>query len=66
MSEKELTITINKNGPYVVTNVHVLQNSKGEALATKDVISLCRCGQSKSKPFCDGSHRTTGFVDEKN
>jgi CDGSH-type Zn-finger protein len=27
----------------------------------KDTIALCRCGQSKNRPFCDGTHRTCGF-----
>ena len=32
-------------------------------LAGRTVISLCRCGQSQNKPFCDGSHKRTGFSD---
>ena len=27
----------------------------------KEVIALCRCGASKNKPFCDGSHKAAGF-----
>ena len=64
MSDKP-SITIKKNGPYLISNITVLTNSKGEALETKEMMALCRCGQSKTKPFCDGSHRE-GFVDEKN
>jgi len=59
-------IMIKQNGPYVVTGVVQLTNSKGEHLVTKDGMSLCRCGNSKNKPFCDGSHRTCEFKDEKN
>lgn len=33
-------------------------------LAGRKVISLCRCGQSANKPFCDGSHKRTGFQDQ--
>ena len=28
----------------------------------KELIALCRCGQSKNRPFCDSSHKTCGFV----
>ncbi len=66
MADTTPTITIKKNGPYLISGVYELTNSKGEHIATKDNMSLCRCGQSKTKPFCDGTHRTCGFEDEKN
>jgi CDGSH-type Zn-finger protein len=44
--------------PKVVEN---LQNSKGESLSTVRGIALCRCGASKNKPFCDGTHSTINF-----
>ena len=55
------------NGPYYLINdmqpkvVYNLQNFKGEPLATTVGIVLCRCGASKNKPFCDGTHNTIGF-----
>jgi CDGSH iron-sulfur domain-containing protein 3 len=60
------TILVKHNGSLKVTHLTVLVNSKGERLETKEVISLCRCGASKNKPYCDGSHREIGFTDEKN
>jgi len=36
---------------------------KGFGLAGRTVISLCRCGHSANKPFCDGSHARMGFSD---
>ena len=50
-----------ENGPYRVRNLDKLTNSKGEELATKPVIALCRCGRSANKPFCDGTHAKNGF-----
>jgi CDGSH-type Zn-finger protein/uncharacterized Fe-S cluster protein YjdI len=58
------------NGPYYLLNdmkakiVENLQNSKGESLSTVSGIALCRCGASKNKPFCDGTHGTIGFSSE--
>jgi CDGSH-type Zn-finger protein len=54
------------NGPYLVKNLETLTNSKGDALPTKDVIALCRCGSSTAKPFCDGSHWAAEFSDPAN
>jgi CDGSH-type Zn-finger protein len=49
------------NGPYLVRNLEALTNSKGEALETKEVLALCRCGCSTTKPFCSGMHKEVGF-----
>ena len=59
-------IAMIKNGPYKVESLHKFTNSRGEAIAVKPVITLCRCGASQNKPFCDGSHARIGFTDEKN
>ena len=53
-----------ENGPYIVRNLNKLSNSKGDGIVTKAVIALCRCGDSKNKPFCDGTHKTKGFSSE--
>ena len=60
------TIEIAKDGPLIIKGVKELKKSNGENIEVKDVIHLCRCGSSGNKPFCDGTHRKTGFRDEKN
>ncbi|MCS7067059.1 MAG: CDGSH iron-sulfur domain-containing protein [Meiothermus sp.] len=40
----------------------VLRQGEQEVLIEKPKVSLCRCGHSANKPFCDGSHKTAGFV----
>ena len=58
------------NGPYYFINemepkvVENLQNSKGESLSVIRGVSLCRCGASNNKPFCDGTHSKIGFSSE--
>lgn len=59
-----VTIEMAENGPYLVKNLATLNNSKGEQLEIKETIALCRCGGSKNKPFCDGTHAKNGFSGE--
>jgi len=51
-----------------VPKVEIHSSENGPNLVRVDgkaVAALCRCGHSKSKPRCDGSHRTVGFQAEK-
>jgi CDGSH-type Zn-finger protein len=50
------------NGPLLVKGQVALKDGSGKAfnLAGKESFALCRCGGSKNKPFCDGSHKA-GF-----
>ena len=62
----ESAVMVAPNGPYVVSGaVDLLETERGEG-ASKTQVTLCRCGASKNKPFCDGSHWTINFKDEKN
>jgi CDGSH-type Zn-finger protein len=58
-------ITVNHNGSIRVDGDFEIVDPEGKAfgLAGRTTITLCRCGHSASKPFCDGSHKTCGFVD---
>ena len=59
-------ITIKKNGPYVVTLGDVeLVDHEGNPVPLpegKPTMSLCRCGASARKPFCDATHSKIGFM----
>ncbi len=59
-------ITVNNNGPLRVEGDFEIVDPIGKAfgLAGRTVVSLCRCGHSANKPFCDGSHKTIGFQDQ--
>ena len=64
MSEP-VVIRCRENGPLVVLGaVRVVDHHGNEFTPPpgKEVIALCRCGASKNKPFCDGSHRACGFA----
>jgi CDGSH-type Zn-finger protein len=58
-------IACEQNGPYLVTNLRHFTNSKGEDLATRRALALCRCGGSMIKPYCDGTHARVGFSSAK-
>ena len=57
-------IKVRENGPLLCTGEIQVVNSEGETLFQGDDVALCRCGASANKPFCDGSHRETEFVEE--
>ncbi len=63
MSENAVKITIKPQGPYRVEGPITLLNADGSEidLTGKPAISLCRCGASTNKPFCDGTHSKMGF-----
>ena len=58
-------ITINSNGSIRVEGDFEIVDPQGKTfgLGGRTVVSLCRCGNSKNKPFCDGSHKVVGFTD---
>ncbi len=59
-------VTVTRDGPYAITGgIELLGQSMGEGASTEHY-TLCRCGASKNKPFCDGSHWSIGFKDDKN
>ena len=65
-NENPATISVSPNGPYIVTGVVDLVDTPRGDGAARSVCALCRCGGSKNKPFCDGSHWHNGFTDDKN
>ena len=59
-------ITCQPNGPYSLqgdAEAVPVRRASGETFPPKPSVSLCRCGGSASKPFCDGTHRRNGFSD---
>jgi len=65
VEENKSSIEPTRNGPYLVKNLKKLKNSNNEEIKSDSVITLCRCGGSNNKPFCDGNHIKIGFIDTK-
>jgi CDGSH-type Zn-finger protein len=59
-------ITVRKNGSLRVEGDFEIVDAEGRpfGLAGRTQVSLCRCGRSERKPFCDGTHKTCGFASE--
>jgi CDGSH-type Zn-finger protein len=60
------SVLVTKNGPYEVTGAIALTDATNNLGNTTPSYTLCRCGASKNKPFCDGSHASSGFTDDRN
>lgn len=54
---------ITPNGPILVNGPVEVKDAKGNKIVYTKMIALCRCGASKNKPFCDGSHHIVEFKD---
>jgi CDGSH-type Zn-finger protein len=59
----EVTIQVRDNGSLRVSGPVTLLDGEGNEFTVKESFSLCRCGLSESKPFCDGTHKRVGFQD---
>lgn len=58
----EVVIKVRESGPYLVRGKVKLTDADGNTYTVQgENIALCRCGQSSTKPFCDGTHKTCGF-----
>jgi CDGSH-type Zn-finger protein len=58
-------ITVKNNGSIRIEGDFAIVDAEGRefGLGGRTAVSLCRCGQSQDKPFCDGSHKRVGFQD---
>ncbi|MEO6924805.1 MAG: CDGSH iron-sulfur domain-containing protein [Bryocella sp.] len=63
MADEAVCITVRSNGPLRIEGNIVLKDPDGNEwdLTGKPAVSLCRCGLSQKRPFCDGSHAREGW-----
>ena len=60
-NDKKPFIVFSRYSPYMAVDVEKLESAKGKDLPLQSVTSLCRCGGSSQKPYCDGTHSEFGF-----
>ncbi|WP_071394036.1 CDGSH iron-sulfur domain-containing protein [Bacillus tuaregi] len=60
-NNEKVMIKINDNGSIRVTGEVELLDGAGNPFKVGHTFSLCRCGQSQKKPFCDGTHKQFQF-----
>jgi CDGSH-type Zn-finger protein len=58
----QLVVTAYRDGPLLVRGPVRLMDERGHAVEPRrDPIALCRCGKSRLRPFCDGTHKLVDF-----
>ena len=63
-NHRPVKVKLMKDGPIVVEGDFKVIGADGNSLMTMLMTSFCRCGGSKSMPYCDGTHRKIGFTDK--
>lgn len=58
-------ITVIPDGPLWVSGGIPVERRDGQRVESRNRITLCRCGESKNRPFCDGTHKDVGFTDQE-
>ena len=56
-------VAITSDGPLWVSGGIQVEQGDGQTMETRNRVTLCRCGESKNKPLCDGAHADVGFSD---
>jgi CDGSH-type Zn-finger protein len=65
--DREPLVNVSKDGPYLITgSIEIVGHANRAEKVSEEHCTLCRCGSSKNKPFCDGTHWQIGFKDDKN
>jgi CDGSH-type Zn-finger protein len=60
--DRPVTITPYRDGPLLVRGPFRLQDMHGRPIdVERETVALCRCGKSRIRPFCDGSHKLVRF-----
>lgn len=63
MSDVPVRVTPYRDGPYLLRGPFELTDQDGNVIETgRRTIALCRCGRSRTRPFCDGTHKLVGFT----
>lgn len=60
-TEKTVDINLAKDGPLLVSGKIRIFDQDGNLHKEVEKCALCRCGSSNNKPFCDGTHKSSGF-----
>ena len=59
-------VTVSRNGPYlIIGGIDLIgDNIQWADRSSREHYTLCRCGASNNKPFCDGMHKSINFMDD--
>jgi uncharacterized Fe-S cluster protein YjdI len=60
--EDEVFVQIMKNGPLMIFGDIRVKDPEGNEILKKNITAFCRCGASKTNPYCDGTHHDVNFV----